>query len=50
MLREFLSLESPDNKTLSELIDHVVVNEGEGRGSYKTHNVRIVYRFEAEAV
>ena len=46
-LREFLSLESPDNKMLSELIDHVVVSESEGRSRYRAHNVRIVYRFEA---
>jgi hypothetical protein len=46
-LKEFLSLENPTNETLSELVDHIVVSESEGRSKHRTHNVRIVYRFEA---
>jgi hypothetical protein len=49
-LREFLSLESPSNETLAELIDHIVVGESGGRSRYRTHDVRIVYRFEAYGV
>ena len=45
-LREFLTLENVTNETLSALIDHVVVNESVGRSMYRTHDVKIVYRFE----
>lgn len=48
-LREFLSLEIPTNETLAELIDHIVVSESEGKGNHRTHSVRIIYQFEAEA-
>jgi len=48
-LRDFLSMEEVTRETLATLIDHVVVSESEGRSQNRTHDVRIVYRFEAVA-
>ena len=48
-LQEFLSLESFSNDTLAALIERVVVSESVGRSPHRTHDVRIVYRFEALA-
>jgi DNA invertase Pin-like site-specific DNA recombinase len=47
-LREFLSLESLSNDTLAAIIERIIVNESVGRSPHRTHDVRIVYRFEAE--
>ena len=46
-LREFLKLENMTRDTLAALIDHIIVNESEGRSQNRTHDVQIVYRFEA---
>ena len=46
-LHDFLSLENVTNETLAALIDRIIVSESEGRSKYRTHDVQIVYRYEA---
>jgi len=46
-LKEFLSLERMTTDTLSALIERIVVSESNGRSPYRTHEVKIYYRFEA---
>ena len=46
-LREFLSFETLTHEMFTALIDHIVVNESEGRSRHRIHRVQIVYRFEA---
>jgi len=45
-LKKFLELENMTHEMLVDLIDHIVVSESGGRSRYRTHKVKIVYRFE----
>ena len=47
MLQEFLSLEVVNNKTLSAIIDHILVGESDSRKRNRTHHIKIVYRFQS---
>jgi hypothetical protein len=44
-VRMFLSLEKPDNKTLSALIERIEVGPNEGTRKEKKQTIKIVYRF-----